>query len=788
MIMSRRPERLDDRRRDLPTARLLPHDLDAEESLLGAMLITGRAIEDAAPHIADGTAFYRPAHGHIYDAVCALYRNGNPRPDPVTVSAHLRSAGLLDHIGGPSALVALVTGCASTTAAGHYAAIVAAHHRRRTAIAALHDAQEALYAGAGDIDLERIAAAIGTPPGPADEWPEPGPLRVTPTLPDIDLELLPRPLAELARSVSASVQVAPELVALPGLSVLCAAAPPDATVELRPGFTVPLTMWTATLAGPGEGKSPALKFVADPLHAIERAELAQFAANKGRRNHALAIAERELKSAERGAINYDDSLHDALEDAIAASKPPRRLIDDITTEQLAVLLEHNPRLALLSAEPSLFAVAAGKYSQSGPSWELLLKTFNAEPHRFDRRNTPEPVILESPRLIVGMSVQPVAWERLANSPGARDQGLIARFLTAWPAGRVGYRVPNPPPVDRHAIARWASIVELIGQAQNCALRWSSDAAAVFADWSARTEHRMRPTGDLAAVVAFASKADQHIARLSGAFHLGDGTYGPIIGADVVERACVLFDWLLVHAVAISGSVTEAFVDPAMDSVIAHLRGRALTHDWDAGPLEVTGGTIAHALRRGPAAESWERCVSRLVDASWLRDASVHRTGPKGGRPGHGRWQVSPRIVAPGSGVGIGEVSGPSMSRNLPETSPGSGLAGRETGGFGGFGAIREGTYRKPLSDVVIDTEVHRDVVNEDSVSTGTPPSTDLYPEHGPESPETPENGTYPQVVHCRAPGCDRHTEWLIRDADGLVAWAACDEHATADPEQPWEPA
>jgi hypothetical protein len=159
MTMSRRPERLDDRRRDLPTARLLPHDLDAEESLLGAMLITGRAIEDAAPHIADGTAFYRPAHGHIYDAVCALYRNGNPRPDPVTVSAHLRSAGLLDHVGGPSALVALVTGCASTTAAGHYAAIVAAHHRRRTAIAALHDASEALYAEI-DVDPTSVIEAL----------------------------------------------------------------------------------------------------------------------------------------------------------------------------------------------------------------------------------------------------------------------------------------------------------------------------------------------------------------------------------------------------------------------------------------------------------------------------------------------------------------------------------------------------------------------------------------------------------------------------------------------------
>lgn len=159
MTMSRRPERLDDRRRDAPTlARLLPHDLAAEESLLGAMLLTRLAIEAAAAHITDGTDFYRPAHGHVYDAITALHRDHSPA-DPVTVAAQLRAAGLLDHVGGSGALVALQTGTPSTTSAGRYAEIVAAHARRRRAIQVLSVVSEALYAEI-DVDPTAIIEAL----------------------------------------------------------------------------------------------------------------------------------------------------------------------------------------------------------------------------------------------------------------------------------------------------------------------------------------------------------------------------------------------------------------------------------------------------------------------------------------------------------------------------------------------------------------------------------------------------------------------------------------------------
>jgi replicative DNA helicase len=63
-----------------------PHDLDAERALLGAALLSpdAAAVLDRVP----GDAFYKPAHGHIADAIRVAYREG--QVDHVTVAALLK--------------------------------------------------------------------------------------------------------------------------------------------------------------------------------------------------------------------------------------------------------------------------------------------------------------------------------------------------------------------------------------------------------------------------------------------------------------------------------------------------------------------------------------------------------------------------------------------------------------------------------------------------------------------------------------------------------------------------
>jgi len=99
-----------------------PHNLDAEESLLGAMMLRSQAISDSIQSVTTGD-FYKPAHAHIFDAISSLYGGGQP-VDPVTVGEELSRAGLLDAIGGAAVLVSIQARTPAVSNAAHYAKIV----------------------------------------------------------------------------------------------------------------------------------------------------------------------------------------------------------------------------------------------------------------------------------------------------------------------------------------------------------------------------------------------------------------------------------------------------------------------------------------------------------------------------------------------------------------------------------------------------------------------------------------------------------------------------------------
>ncbi|HVM40259.1 MAG TPA: replicative DNA helicase, partial [Acidimicrobiia bacterium] len=109
-------------RRSEGAGRVPPHNLEAEESLLGAMLLSRDAIATAVEGV-KAEDFYKPAHAHVFDAILALYSSGEP-VDPVTVSEELRRAGLLDAIGGKATILQIQAATPASANAGHYAKIV----------------------------------------------------------------------------------------------------------------------------------------------------------------------------------------------------------------------------------------------------------------------------------------------------------------------------------------------------------------------------------------------------------------------------------------------------------------------------------------------------------------------------------------------------------------------------------------------------------------------------------------------------------------------------------------
>jgi replicative DNA helicase len=104
------------------SSRTPPHNLEVEESLLGAMLLSREAIADAV-EVVQIDDFYKPSHAHIYEAITALYSSGEP-VDVVTVAAELQRVELLDAIGGSTKLMSMQAATPAVSNANRYARII----------------------------------------------------------------------------------------------------------------------------------------------------------------------------------------------------------------------------------------------------------------------------------------------------------------------------------------------------------------------------------------------------------------------------------------------------------------------------------------------------------------------------------------------------------------------------------------------------------------------------------------------------------------------------------------
>jgi len=137
------------RSRNVSDNRSLPESRDAEEALLGAMLLNEDAIA-AAAEIVTSSDFRVPAHQLIYDAISTLYGSGEP-VDVVTVADVLARHEHLERIGGPARLVALQGAPAAIGSAARYARIVEERALLRRMITAASEIAELGYSVPDDV-------------------------------------------------------------------------------------------------------------------------------------------------------------------------------------------------------------------------------------------------------------------------------------------------------------------------------------------------------------------------------------------------------------------------------------------------------------------------------------------------------------------------------------------------------------------------------------------------------------------------------------------------------------
>jgi len=130
--------------------RIPPHNLIAEESLLGAMMLSREAVNTVSEMRVQTDGFYKPTHQHIFDAMRTLLLGGDPI-DAVTVSNQLRRVGLLDEIGGIDYLLQLQNSTPVIGNAARYAQIVLDTASLRRLISIASEIAEIAYSEPTDV-------------------------------------------------------------------------------------------------------------------------------------------------------------------------------------------------------------------------------------------------------------------------------------------------------------------------------------------------------------------------------------------------------------------------------------------------------------------------------------------------------------------------------------------------------------------------------------------------------------------------------------------------------------
>ena len=134
--------------------RKAPQNLEAEQGVLGGMMLSKDAIADVV-EILRPEDFYSPAHQTIYETILAVYSEGD-ETDPLVVHGRLDRAGDIDRVGGASYLHTLVSKVPTAANAAYYADIVAEKAVLRRLVDAGTRIVQLGYNGAEGAEIETV--------------------------------------------------------------------------------------------------------------------------------------------------------------------------------------------------------------------------------------------------------------------------------------------------------------------------------------------------------------------------------------------------------------------------------------------------------------------------------------------------------------------------------------------------------------------------------------------------------------------------------------------------------
>lgn len=626
------------------------HDNHAEQIVIGAAMLNPAVLTVVELESDD---FYRPAHALLWEQLGEAHAAGEPT-DKAALIFRLADAKLLERAGGQRYVLDLTDKVPTIVNAPYYAKRIRELARRRNLIV-VRDLIDQVSESGADADTAVALAREWLDANGGERWTEPVPLSdEAHRLPEFPIDSFPSWLADHVLAVAEFNQVPNDLPASLALACLSTAAGGKTLLEIAPGWVEPINIFTIVAMPPGTRKTPTFRAMVQPLKDAEKflKEAARPRIIEARTAQKAAQATAERAEAKLTANATDDAMAEAVAAAMAADTitipaVPKLLADDITPETAASLMaQQGGRLAILAPEGGIIGTIAGRYSGM-PNFDIFLRGHGGDGLHVARKGRDEEEI-ERAALTLGVCLQPEVLRELYKIPGAKDKGLLARFLYALPADNVGFRNPNPAPIspavaDRYTTELRALAVSLADLPEPATVAFGPDASTAIRCLIAEVEPRLRPTGEWAHIRDWGSKwAGSVVGRLAGllhiAEHLRDG-WGRPVTASTVERATTIGRYYAAHALA-------AFDDMGADPTTNHARS-ALAWIERSGKNRFTKRELFTGIYRGrfSRADELNPILDLLEQHGYIRRLpEPPRTGP--GRKPSPSYLVHPAISRP----------------------------------------------------------------------------------------------------------------------------------------------
>lgn len=377
-------------------------------------------------------------------------------------------------------------------------------------------------------------ARASLPAHEQESWPAPIPF-TSHALPGLDVGRLPPVLGEFCADLAEEKQVPVEICVAMALATLATAAQGGYVVRIREGYTEPLNLYTLCPLEPANRKSAVVEACTAPLKEWERYMadmLAQEvkAARSKRLTMEKAIEAKRTRAAKCGSMEQIESLQQEIleleRQLPEVPQIPRLLADNTTPEALAVLMESMAgRIAIITAEGGIFDILAGMYSKGTPNLDLFLKAHSGDSFRVDRRMA-VPVLLEHPRLTLGISPQPITLAERSASRVFRGRGLDGRFLYFMPESLLGRRKLEPSPMNPAVKSRFHAMVRRIlpqrwgtEMPSPVVLELSAEAYRLWLGFAGEVEKGLAPGEEFEGMNDWGGKLAGAVARMAALFHL-----------------------------------------------------------------------------------------------------------------------------------------------------------------------------------------------------------------------------------------------------------------------------